>query len=124
RGESRFIAASAFCCGLAFWDKAVFAWMLAGLCAGSLIFIRRIRRRLSPGSVAIVLAALIAGALPLVVFNVASEPRFSTARSNAHLAPSPLFSGLRALRATWNGEGSFNITQETAPRPNAPEGAI
>src|SRR5580658_3688424 len=32
------LAGAAFCCGLAFWDKAVFIWVLSGLGAGCLLF--------------------------------------------------------------------------------------
>ena len=35
---------AAFCCGLAFWDKAVFIWIFSGLVAGCLLFAQRFAR--------------------------------------------------------------------------------
>src|ERR1700693_676300 len=39
------LAGAAFCCGLAFWDKAVFIWILSGVAAGCLLFAREILKR-------------------------------------------------------------------------------
>lgn len=123
-GNPRFLASAAFCCGLAFWDKAVFGWMFAGLCAGSLIFVKSIWRRMTPGRTALAIAALFVGALPLILYNLAAEAKFSTLRSNSHFTTRLLPPGLQALRATWSGFALFGITEDTTPRPNPPQSAM
>ena len=42
-GREGSLAAAAFCCGLAFWDKAVFVWIFSGMLAGLLLFVSAIR---------------------------------------------------------------------------------
>ena len=44
---------AAFCCGLAFWDKAVFLWIFSGLAVACLLFAREIRARMTRQSVVI-----------------------------------------------------------------------
>jgi hypothetical protein len=122
-GRERFLAAAAFCCGLAFWDKAVFGWMFAGLCAGSLIFVAGIWRRITFRGAALAMVALLAGALPIVIYNLGATPKFATVRLNAHFV-TDLFPGVRMVRGTWNGDVLFGIVQDTAPVPNPPHSAV
>ena len=64
------LAGAAFCCGLAFWDKAVFLWVFSGLALGCLLFARDILKRLTFRGVIIAAIALSLGALPLIVYNL------------------------------------------------------
>jgi len=123
-GRQGFLAAAAYCCGLAFWDKAIFGWMFAGMCAGSLIFARGIRRRMTFRGAALAIAALLGGALPVIVYNLAATPRFATIRSNARFTPGFFAAGWRALRATWNGSGLLGIAHYAAPHAGTPQGVV
>jgi len=118
KGSDAWLAAAAFCCGLAFWDKAVFVWMFSGLLVGSLLFIRRLRMRLTSRSAGLGVAALCLGALPLLIYNVASSPRFATIRSNAEFGPDHFRSKLDILRRAWNGSGMFGyMINDSAEHP-------
>jgi hypothetical protein len=117
------LAAAAFCCGLAMWDKAVFIWVFTGILAGSLVFMSGIRKRLTWGRVAIVLGALSLGALPLIVYNFAGEQMFATIRSNAPSGSGVTFGEvlqkLRVLRWTADGSALFGYLadEDWAPQP-------
>lgn len=123
-GRQGFLAAAAFFCGLAFWDKAIFGWMFAGLCCGSLIFTRGIIRRLTFRAAALAMGALFVGALPVLIYNLAATPRFATIRSNAQFTPHFFAAGLHAMRITWNGSALFGIAHDTAPRVGTPQGVV
>jgi len=76
-GGSRLaLAGGMFLFGLGLWDKAIFAWFLAGLGAAVLLLFPRetwARIRSSPVAAGLAAAALLAGAAPLLIFNVASR---------------------------------------------------
>jgi hypothetical protein len=124
-GRDSWLAAAAFCCGLAFWDKAVFVWMFSGLMAGSLVFLPFIRSRFTWRRAALVVVALSAGAAPLIVYNVASSPKFSTIRSNSKFTAHRFQDRFSRLRSAWKGAGLFGyMVYETTDRPNSPQGAV
>jgi len=123
-GRDAWLAAAAFCCGLAFWDKAVFAWMFTGLCAGSLVFFPLIRRRFSWRRCALIAAALCLGASPLIYYNLASSPKFPTIRSNAQFTTNEFGQRVEILRRTWKGSGLFELAHDSADRPNPPRGPM
>jgi len=117
--------ACAFCCGLAFWDKAVFVWCFAGLVAGSLLFIRAIVPRCSWKRVAIVIVGIGLGASPLIYYNLSTDPKFLTFRSNARLSTQLIGARFQILRATWNGSALFGyMVHNASDRPNPPIGAL
>jgi hypothetical protein len=60
-----------FTFGLALWDKALFAWSLAALgLTGLVVFPREIRSRLRVATVVVATAGVLAGAYPLIRYNV------------------------------------------------------
>jgi hypothetical protein len=120
------LAGTAFCCGLAFWDKAVFVWVFTGLLAGSLLFARAIRQRLTWRRAAIATGAFCLGALPLIIYNLQPSGAFATIRDNAHRSPE--FTArwfqytLSALQSTWDGSALFGylVNMDAGPRVGAP----
>jgi hypothetical protein len=89
--------------GLALWDKALFLWFFSGLAVAALaVFPRELWSRCTPRNLGLAAAGLLLGALPLVVYNVATD--FETFRSNSSFRLSQFPSRLHALRVTWDGE--------------------
>ena len=89
--------------GLAFWDKALFVWLFTGLAmAAVVVFPRELWSRCNPKNLGLAAAGLIVGALPLVVYNLATN--FETFRSNSSFLLSQFPSRLHALRVTLDGE--------------------
>ncbi|HMD50497.1 MAG TPA: glycosyltransferase family 39 protein, partial [Bryobacteraceae bacterium] len=120
-GRDRWLFAAAVCCGLAFWDKAVFIWMFSGLVAGSLLFWRSIRDRFTWKRAAIVTAGVVLGGAPLIWYNFSTTPRFLTFRSNTHFTPGRFAERFPLLRLTWNGTALFGyMVYDAADRPNEP----
>jgi len=67
----RRIVLAAFLCGLALWDKTVAIWILTGLAAAALcLYWRSILRTIRPRVAVLALLALLAGAYPLIRYNV------------------------------------------------------
>ncbi|MBV9744773.1 MAG: glycosyltransferase family 39 protein [Acidobacteriia bacterium] len=111
-----------FLFGLALWNKASFVWTLTGLAAGATVaywpqvraVILKQRRTLVLGG-----CSLLAGALPLLVYNVTRSN--ATLGSKAHLslqnAPLKFIELERAL----DGSGLFGylVREDWAPRPKA-----
>ncbi len=92
-----------FLFGLAFWDKALFAWLFSGLAVATVVvFPRELWSRCNRGNLGLAAAGLIVGALPLVVYNLATN--FETFRSNSSFVLSQFPSRLHALRMTMDGE--------------------
>jgi 4-amino-4-deoxy-L-arabinose transferase-like glycosyltransferase len=72
------------CLGLALWNKAIFVWALAGLSvAVVVVFPSTVRHLLTRRRIWPALAALVIGALPLVIYN--ARHRNATLSGNAHL---------------------------------------
>ena len=117
--------AAAFFSGLAFWDKAVFVWMFSGLVAGSLIFWRLIVDRFNWRRAAVVVIGAGLGASPLIYYNLMTEPKFLTFRSNTRFTPNHFADRFRLLRNTWNGTALFGyMVYESSDRPNSPRGGL
>lgn len=116
---------AAVCCGVAFWDKAVFIWMFSGLLAGSLLFWRYIRDRCTWRRARIVVAGIALGGLPLIGYNLWSRPKFATFRSNTHFTPDHFALRFPILRLTWDGSALFGyMVFDATDRPNTPQGAL
>ncbi|MEX2262087.1 MAG: glycosyltransferase family 39 protein [Bryobacteraceae bacterium] len=102
------LAAGFFLFGLGLWDKALFLWMLAGLGVATLaVYPRELWRAVSLRNLGLASAALILGALPLVIYNVAQEG--ITIRGNAKysLDPEELKGKAHLLRVTLDGSVLF-----------------
>jgi hypothetical protein len=123
--RSAWLASASFCCGLALWDKAEFVWMLAGVLAGILLFATSIFRRLTWRPAALVPAFLCLGALPLIIYNFAGDPKLATLQSNPQLGGDLKVSyyarKLQILRSTWNGSALFGYVanEDWAPKPKS-----
>jgi 4-amino-4-deoxy-L-arabinose transferase-like glycosyltransferase len=116
-GASRWALAGAFfLLGLALWDKAVFLWVLFGLAVAALVvFPREIRRHASGPNVAIAAVALLLGALPLVIYNIARP--LETLRANAKVGGEPTFAKLPVLASTLDGNILFGFVTAAEPGP-------
>ena len=123
-GRNAWLAAAAFACGLAFWDKAVFVWIFTGLLCGSLVFFRPVRKRLTAPAAAIAVTTLTIAALPLLIYNFRSTPRFYTFRSNSEFEVHDLGDKLSMLRRSWNGSGLFGYMVCEPAGPGAPRNAL
>jgi hypothetical protein len=124
------LAGAAFCCGLAFWDKAVFIWVFTGIAAGCLLFARDIGQRLTLRPTVVAAGALCLGTLPLIVYNLTGPEKFATVRGNMHRGTG--FSliwfvyDLRQLESTWEGSALFGylVSEDAGPRPGSPHSLL
>jgi len=120
-GSRGALAAAFFLLGLALWDKAVFLWVLFGLAvAGLVVFPREIRRHLTGPNVAwpnlaIAAGAMLAGALPLVIYNIARP--LETLTANAKVGGEPVFGKLPVLASTLDGNILFGFVTAAEPGP-------
>jgi 4-amino-4-deoxy-L-arabinose transferase-like glycosyltransferase len=70
-GDSRFAAAASFVAGLACWDKAIFAFLLAAMIVAAwVLYSKEIRARISLRTFILAAVALGVGAFPLIAFNL------------------------------------------------------
>jgi hypothetical protein len=115
------LALGGFSFGLAMWDKAVFIWSLAGLIFGTVIvFWPEVRSAFRLRNIALAAAGFLAGALPLVIYNI-HNPN-ATASSNAHLETVNLLAKLPFERSTLNGSGvlGFIPAEDWSDLPKPP----
>ena len=111
-----------FLFGLALWNKAIFIWALAGLfCAAVTVLWPEIRRLLRPTTAAIACTAFLAGALPLVVYNV-HHPNV-TVGSNAHFETNAFPAKFHMLLGTLDGSAMFGFLSGFDDQPN-PKAAV
>ncbi|HEY2843937.1 MAG TPA: hypothetical protein VGJ09_09810, partial [Bryobacteraceae bacterium] len=118
---SRWLAAGSFALGWGLWNKATFVWELAGLAGAALIVCRpEVRQRLNLKTGTVAMAAFLAGALPLVIYNL-KRPN-ATLGSSAHIEIDKLGDKLLQLRNTMDGSALFGfvVAEEWADQPAAP----
>jgi len=111
-----------FLFGLGMWDKAIFAWVLFGLAAAALaVFPRELRKHLTRANVAVAGLAMLAGALPLVIYNIVHP--FETLRSNVHTGQLELPHKTEILKQTMDGYVLFGFLTalEAGPQPGQPK---
>ena len=102
--------------GLGLWDKAVFAWVLFGLVVAAVaVFPHEVRKHLSRKNVFVAAAALLVGALPLVIYNIARP--LETLRSTARLEQTSIVGKADLLRRTMDGSVMFGFMTATDPGP-------
>jgi hypothetical protein len=119
--RKQYLASAFFLFGLALWDKAVFGWVLFGLAAAAVtVFPREVRKMLSGASVLVAGSALLAGALPLLIYNIARP--LETLRSNAHVEQASIVGKADLLRRTMDGSVMFGFMTavEPGPQPGQP----
>lgn len=118
--RTRWLAAAFLLLGLGLWDKAIFAWVLFGIGLATLaVFPREIWSHFTPRNLAIASAALIFGALPLVIYNIARP--LDTFRSNIHLNNEPLAHKADLLERTVSGWALFGFFTSVEPPPHPGE---
>jgi len=129
-GGNLSLAAASFCCGLAFWDKAVFVWVFTGILCGCILFARAVRDRFTWPRAAIAAAAFCLGALPLIVYNLHGAEKFATVRENLHrgsTAGNPgLTLKLHELESALEGSALFGyiVSEEPGPQPGYPRSLV
>lgn len=102
--------------GLALWDKAVFAWVLFGLAvAAAAVFPGDIRRHLNRTNVLVACSAMLAGALPLVIYNIARP--LETLQSNVRVEQRAIVGKADVLRTTMDGSVMFGFMTAAEPGP-------
>jgi 4-amino-4-deoxy-L-arabinose transferase-like glycosyltransferase len=120
------LAAGFFLLGLALWDKALAIWMLSGLGVAALLILpRQVRAVANLRRIAVSVAALALGALPLIVYNVHTS--LATLRENTAWDTSELSHKAHILAATAGGGillGYFNAEDRNTPVPKQPSGPI
>jgi hypothetical protein len=110
------LAAGFFLFGVALWDKAVFAWVLCGLAAGTaIVFPRILWRHLTLRNLATAAASIIVGALPLLIYNI--ERPLETWRTNVHVLREPVLAKAQILFRTMDGSALFGFVTSGAAGP-------
>jgi len=116
----RDLAWAFFLFGLGMWDKAIFAWVLFGLAIAAIaVFPRDLRKHLTRANVAVAGLAMLAGALPLVIYNIARP--LDTFRSNAHVGQMELPHKVEILKQTMEGYVLFGFLTAVEPGPQPGE---
>jgi hypothetical protein len=122
QNSRRDLALAFFLFGLGMWDKAIFAWVLFGLAIAAMsVFPRDLRKHLSRANIAVAGLAMLAGALPLVIYNIARP--LETLRSNAHIGQMELPHKTEILEQTMDGYVMFGFLTavEPGPQPGEPK---
>ena len=115
-GAQTKLAWAFFFFGLGLWDKAVFAWVLFGLAVAAVaVFPRDVRKHLRLPNIAVAGWAMLAGALPLVIYNIARP--LETLRSSAHLEQAGVLAKAELLRRTMDGYVMFGFLTAGEPGP-------
>lgn len=113
-GKLLFLGGGFFAFGLGLWDKALFAWSLAGLAAATaVLFPRALASKLSPRNVAIAVAALAAGAAPLIVYN--HDQGLATIHERPPLSSARFDHKLLVLRNSLEGSALFGYVVRDEP---------
>ncbi len=97
------LSCAAFALGLALWDKAIFLWILTGLCLSGLTFgFGVLKREASARKVAAAAIAFTIAILPLLIYNV-KRPN-QTLGGNAHFTSHELRPKFTFVRFALNGQ--------------------
>lgn len=114
-GRRRFLAAAFFAFGLAMWDKALFSWVLVGLCAAALVvFPRDLFSRLTWRNALVAAVCFLLGAAPLVVYNYDSG--LKTFRgNNTRFTADRLDHKALVLRLSFDGSALFGYMIRDRP---------
>ena len=120
-GSKQALAGAFLLLGLGLWDKAVFAWVLFGIVMAAVaVFPGELRKHLSRANVSVAGFAMLAGALPLVIYNIARP--LETLRGNARLEHTVVPVKIELLRRTLDGSAMFGFLAavESGPQPGQP----
>ena len=125
QNRERGLALAAGCFGLAMWNKAIFAWAMAGLVVGVLATCwGAVRRNLTRRNAGIAAAAFAVGALPLIAYNL--RARAATVSENAHLSLAEIPPKLTQLESALQGSSVFGYiaAEEWAEPWKTPVGPV
>lgn len=113
-----------FVFGLGLWDKALFAWALAGLAAAAVVVRAAIRQHLTLRNARIAGAGLMLGASPLIAYNLAHP--LDTLRQNAAVGGEDLEVKVHLLWETLNGRAfhGFLVSAVPGPKPGSPRSVV
>jgi hypothetical protein len=118
-GSKPVLAAAFALAGLMLWYKAVFAFPMAGiLIACGVVFPRRLRRRASAGTLGVAFAALLIGAIPLLLFNLRTGG--ATLKAWSHLEPVPAAEKFMMMRLTLDGKALEHYMVRSRPEEILP----
>jgi 4-amino-4-deoxy-L-arabinose transferase-like glycosyltransferase len=120
RQENRpgFLAAGFLFFGLGIWDKALFAWMLAGLGIATLVvFPREFWKSFTPRNLIIAILTFAIGAAPLIRYNV--RQNLETLRANAAWNTRDVPGKTRVMMTTFSGQAMFGYLTRDDPGPRA-----
>lgn len=111
-GRDRLLALGLFLLGLGLWNKAIFAWAIAGLMIASAFALWPfVGRELRVRTLAIAAVAFLAGASPVILYNL--QQSGATVGQNANFDPLELADKWLQVKATLNGNALFGyITAE------------
>ena len=117
QSRKRMLALGFFLWGFGLWDKALLIWPLIGLAIAALaIYPRQLFAHLRKVPLAIAAAAFLIGALPLIVYNIASPG--ATASGNTKLSLNSIPHKVHVLRLTLDGSVLFDgVMVSTTPGP-------
>jgi len=121
-GQRWRLGLAAFCCGLALWDKAAFAWTLLGLALGAAVAFRReLAGAVTRRNLVAVAGCLMVGALPFICSTWGSAP--GLIRDAGGFSPSRWKEKLAMAQGTLDGSALFGyLTREDPPPKAAPPG--
>lgn len=123
KDAERWLAAACFCLGLALWNKAIFAWALAGLVAASVATLwAPLCRIITLRKIAIAGGALVLGAAPLIIYNLRHPG--ATVQQNAQLLPSEVSRKWPQVKLALQGSSLFGYiaSDESRAPSKAPMG--
>jgi 4-amino-4-deoxy-L-arabinose transferase-like glycosyltransferase len=126
RSKTRWaLALGFFFWGLGLWDKALMIWPLTGFALAAVcVYPRELRRELKPAAVAVAITALLAGAAPLVWFNVARHGE--TATANAVFSTDDYAFKLKVLQGTIDGSilCGYLVERHSTTQTRPPRGLV
>ncbi len=115
-GNRKHLGAAFFLFGLAMWDKAIFAWVLFGFAAGALaVFPHEVRAEITWKNLRVAALALIGGALPFIIYNIARP--LETLRANAQAEQLAVLGKSVILTRTMEGSVLFGFITSLDPGP-------
>jgi 4-amino-4-deoxy-L-arabinose transferase-like glycosyltransferase len=106
-----------FLLGIGLWDKALFAWSIAGLTvAAATVCHQEMRSAINRQAVGVALTAFVVGCFPLLLYNV--KHKFVTFTSNADWSFGGIADKAELVKVTLEGRALYGvITREPGPDP-------
>jgi hypothetical protein len=122
-GSEKWLLGGFICLGLGLWDKALFAWIICGLCIAAMaVSPKDVLRRFTAKNLSVALAGFLLGAWPLLLFNARHQWR--TVRDNTSFSTRNMEQKSEVLEHTIDGSSLFGyMVNDSSSQPSeAPEG--